>query len=66
MFAVGIEGFWTIGTIVQAGFAFGLLNKYGWRLLVVVSTIPYGAYTKHVQCLAEVNPIAVPITTMLH
>lgn len=43
MFAVGIEGFWTIGTILQAGFAFGLLNKYGWRLLVVVSTIPYGA-----------------------
>lgn len=41
MFAVGIEGFWTIGTILQAGFAFGLLNKYGWRLLVVVSTIPY-------------------------
>jgi hypothetical protein len=48
MFAVGIEGFWTIGTIVQAGFAFGLLNKYGWRLLVVVSTVPYGAYAQHV------------------
>lgn len=44
MFAVGIEGFGTIGTVVQAGFAFGMLNRYGWRLLVVVSTIPYGAH----------------------
>lgn len=40
-FAVGIEGFWTIGTIVQAGLAYGMLNKYGWRLLVAVSTAPY-------------------------
>jgi MFS family permease len=40
-FAVGIEGFWTIGTIVQAGLAYGLLDQYGWRPLVAVSTAPY-------------------------
>jgi hypothetical protein len=52
MFAVGIEGFWTVGTILQAGFAFGLLNKYGWRLLVVVSTIPYGKWCVLIGLLA--------------
>lgn len=41
LFAVAIEGFWTIGTVVQAGLAYALLNGKGWRILVLVSTTPY-------------------------
>jgi hypothetical protein len=26
----------------QAGMAYALLNKYGWRILVMASTVPYG------------------------
>lgn len=50
MFAVGIEGFWTVGTIIQAGFAYGLLNQYGWRWLVAASTVPCGASVLRGQC----------------
>lgn len=39
-YLVVIEGFWTIGTIVQASITFGLLNKYSWRVLLIVSAIP--------------------------
>lgn len=42
-FLIAIEGFWTIGTIVQAGLAYALLNDHGWRILVVVSAIPLAA-----------------------
>lgn len=31
LFAVGIEGFWTLGTLLQAGMAYALLNTHGWR-----------------------------------
>lgn len=31
VFAVAIEGFWTLGTLVQAGMAYGMLNHHGWR-----------------------------------
>lgn len=34
-------GFWTIGTVIQAGLAYALLNSKGWRILVLVSTTPY-------------------------
>jgi MFS family permease len=40
LFLVGIEGFWTIGTVVQALLAFALLNKFGWRVMLTVSAIP--------------------------
>lgn len=39
-FLVAIEGFWTLGTIMQAGLAYALLNDYGWRIFVVVSAVP--------------------------
>lgn len=40
LFLVGIEGFWTIGTVVQALLAFALLNRFGWRVMLTVSAIP--------------------------
>ena len=40
VFLVLIEGFWTIGTIAQAGLAYALLNDKGWRALVLVSAAP--------------------------
>ncbi|KAI8471984.1 MAG: major facilitator superfamily domain-containing protein [Monoraphidium minutum] len=39
-FLIAIEGFWTIGTILQAGLAYALLNDKGWRILVIVSAVP--------------------------
>lgn len=35
-------GFWTIGTVAQAALAYALLNSHGWRVLIAVSTVPYG------------------------
>lgn len=29
-FLIAIEGFWTVGTIAQAGLAYALLNDHGW------------------------------------
>jgi MFS family permease len=40
LYLVGIEGFWTVGTVLQALLAFGLLNKLGWRVLLTVSAVP--------------------------
>jgi MFS family permease len=40
LYLVGIEGFWTIGTVVQALLAFGMLNSLGWRVMLTVSAIP--------------------------
>lgn len=40
LFLVGIEGFWTIGTVAQALLAFALLNRFGWRVMLTVSAIP--------------------------
>lgn len=40
LFLVGIEGFWTIGTVAQALLAFGLLNRFGWRVMLTVSAVP--------------------------
>jgi MFS family permease len=39
-YLIAIEGFWTIGTILQAGLAYAMLNTQGWRVLVVVSACP--------------------------
>lgn len=40
LFLVGIEGFWTVGTVAQALLAFALLNRFGWRVLLTVSAVP--------------------------
>lgn len=40
LYLIAIEGFWTIGTIAQAGLAYALLNDRGWRSLVVASAAP--------------------------
>ena len=42
VFLVGIEGFWTIGTILQGLLAFLLLNTAGWRIMLAISAIPLG------------------------
>jgi len=39
-FLVGIEAFWTVGTVAQAVLAYALLNRYGWRVMLAVSAIP--------------------------
>jgi hypothetical protein len=39
-YMVVIEGFWTLGTIIQASITFALLNTYSWRVLLIVSSIP--------------------------
>jgi hypothetical protein len=44
VFLVGIEGFWTIGTIIQGLLAFLLLNSLGWRAMLAISATPLGKY----------------------
>lgn len=42
----GIPGFqicWPLGTVLSAALVVGLLDDYGWRLVVVLSTVPAGA-----------------------
>lgn len=39
---VVIELFWTFGSILQAGLAWGILPTAGWRVLLVVSALPLG------------------------
>eukprot|EP00210_Caulerpa_lentillifera_P009224 g8793.t1 len=39
-YAIAIQGFWTIGALAQAGLAWLVLPKLGWRYLLGISTIP--------------------------
>eukprot|EP00877_Chromochloris_zofingiensis_P011599 jgi/Chrzof1/6693/Cz19g05280.t1 len=37
---VAIEGFWTIGTVAEAGLAWAMINDHGWRPLLAISATP--------------------------
>lgn len=39
-YLMSINYFWTLGSIITNGFAWLLLNRYGWRVLTLVSSIP--------------------------
>eukprot|EP00884_Botryococcus_braunii_P003828 jgi/Botrbrau1/13446/Bobra.0082s0050.1 len=38
-----LQGFWTVGTVIEAGLAWLLLNGAGWRWLLVASAVPLAA-----------------------
>lgn len=42
---VAIEGFWTIGTVAEAGLAWAMINDHGWRPLLAISATPLGKQT---------------------
>lgn len=42
LWGVLIEAAWPVGTIAEAGLAWAVLNTQGWRLLLLLSTLPLG------------------------
>jgi hypothetical protein len=42
---VAVELFWTLGTVLEAGLAWALINSTGWRPLLLVSSTPLGKLT---------------------
>ncbi|KAK9784698.1 hypothetical protein WJX73_003774 [Symbiochloris irregularis] len=37
---VCVQGFWTLGTMFEAGLAWGILSSWGWRWLLGLSSLP--------------------------
>lgn len=37
---VGVQAFWTLGSIAEAGLGWAVLDRFGWRELVALSAIP--------------------------
>jgi len=37
---VGVQAFWTLGSIAEAGLGWAVLGRFGWRALVALSAIP--------------------------
>jgi hypothetical protein len=42
LWGVLIELAWTVGTVAEAALAWAVLNSQGWRLLLLLSTLPLG------------------------